>query len=188
MVPRQVPAMHPQRATLLWLNLAGGVAVLGSYAWGALSRPDAMGALWGGVPETLRPLYTVHMLLAAAGYFLFTPYVCWRLSPEDTRIAGRFGYGLFLVLYALLLLPSALWLPLTAQLLAEPSLALWWGIRIDLAAVAAGALGLLLALLRLAPAPPPGRTLAVLGLLPFCVQTALLDALVWPAFFPAPAQ
>jgi hypothetical protein len=33
---------------------------------------------------------------------------------------------------------------------------------------------------------PRGRTLAVIGLLPFCLQTAVLDASVWPAFFPFP--
>ena len=38
---------------------------------------------------------------------------------------------------------------------------------------------------RLEPRPARGRRLAMLaGCAAFCFQTALLDALVWPAFFP----
>lgn len=171
---------------LVWLNALGGTAVLGSYAWGMLARPEAMGALWGGVPETLRPVYTVNMLLAAAGYFLFAPYIAFRLQPDSTRIAGRFGYGFFTACFALVLVPSALWLPLTARLIEAPSVWLWWVIRLDLALVGLGALGLLAALVGLGPEAPRGRRLAVLGLVPFCLQTAVLDGLVWPAYFPAP--
>lgn len=173
-----------QRLSLLLLNALGGAAVLASYAWGALARPESMGALWGGVPEAARGLYTVNMFLAAAGYFLFTPYILLRLDPARTRIAGRFGYRSFALLYALVLLPSALWLPLTVQMLAAPSTALWWAIRVDLGLVGLGSLGLLAALLALGADAPRGRALAVLGLLPFCLQTAVLDGLVWPLFFP----
>jgi hypothetical protein len=175
-----------QRLALLALNVLGGAAVLASYAWGALGRPEAMGALWGGVPEAARGLYTLNMFLAAAGYFLFTPYVLLRLDPARTRVAGRFGYRSFASLYALVLLPSALWLPLTVRMLDSPSLALWWAIRVDLGLVGLGATGLLVALLALGAGAPRGRALAVLGLLPFCLQTAVLDALVWPLFFPLP--
>jgi len=176
--------MHEKTRSLLWLNAIGGAMVLTSYVIGVLSSPTLGGALWGGVPESLRPLYTVNMFLAAGGYFLFTPFILFRLRPEDTRIAGRFGYGLFHVLYALVLIPSALWLPLTAHMLSSPSELAWIAVRLDLALVALGAVGLLASLLALSGEPPRGRALAVLGLLPFCLQTAVLDATVWPAFFP----
>jgi len=172
--------------TLLWVNALGGTAVLASYAWGMLARPEAMGALWGGVPEALRPVYTINMLLAAAGYFLFAPYIAFRLPPGSTRIGGRFGYGLFTLAFALVLVPSALWLPLTARLVDAPDVLLWWAIRLDLALVGVGALGLLAALVSLGPDAPRGRRLAILGLIPFCLQTVVLDGLVWPAYFPAP--
>lgn len=173
-----------QRLWLLVINVLGGVAVLASYAWGALARPEVMGALWGGVPEAARGLYTLNMFAAAAGYFLFTPYILLRLDPSAARIAGRFGYGSFSLLYSLVLLPSALWLPLTAAMVAQPSALLWWTIRLDLALVGLGSLGLAASLLGLGPDAPPGRRLALLGLLPFCLQTAILDAVVWPAFYP----
>jgi hypothetical protein len=178
----RIYARRPGRASLIALNAAGGAAVLGSYAWG-LSQPGLGDALWGGVPESVRPLYTANMLLAAAGYFLFSHFVLFRLAPASTRIAGRFGFGLFHLLYALVLVPSALWLPLTAHALASPGPLAWAAVVFDLLLVAIGSLGLLVALATLRPAPARGRRAALLGLLPFCLQTAVLDALVWPAWF-----
>ncbi len=177
--------MHAKTRSLVWLNVLGGLAVLVSYAYGVAANPLTRGDVWGGVPDGLRPLYTVSMLLAAAGYFPFTWFAVRRLDPERTRIAGRFGYGLLLGLYALILLPSALWMPLTFAMLEAPSAALWWSIRIVLFAVGAGSLGLLAALVAAKPRSAPGaRRLAIAGCVAFCFQTALLDAVVWPAYFP----
>jgi len=173
--------------SLIALNVIGGIAVLTSYALGLFSDSSVGADLWGGVPERLRPVYTVNMFLAAAGYFLFTPYILFKLRPQTTRIAGRFGYGLFHILYALVLFPSAIWLQLTEAMVAQPSAWMWAAVRVDLAFVGIGALGLLVSLLTLDSPVPRGRTLAVIGLLPFCLQTAVLDATVWPAFFPFPS-
>src|SRR5512144_1568173 len=124
--------MNLGRRSLLWLNALGGIAVLGSYVHGLAANPSTSGAVWGDVPEVLRPLYTLNMFLAAAGYFAFSAFV-FRLDPERTRIAGRFGFGAFHVLYALILVPSALWLPLTFEMLEAPSTGLWVAIRTTLA-------------------------------------------------------
>ena len=180
--------MHPQRRRLLWLNGLGGTAVLASYALGLGSDALTGAALWGGVPESVRPLYTANMLLAALGYFLFTAYIVFRLPPDGTRIGSLFGFGLFGWLYALVLVPSALWLPLTAHLLAHPSAAAWWAVRMVLALVALGSSGLLASLAAMPSDAPRGRALASVGLLPFWLQTAVLDALVWPAYFPFPTH
>jgi hypothetical protein len=180
--------LHPQQSRLAWINALGGAAVLASYAWGFTSHAESVGALWGGVPASLRSLYTLNMLLAAVGYFLFTPFLLLRLPPAETRIAGGFGYGAFAPLTALVLIASALWMPLTFALLAGPSAWLWALVRLDLALAGAGSLGLATALLLLrSPVRARGRALALVGLVPFCLQTAVLDALVWPAYFPAAA-
>ena len=175
--------LHPRKLQLIALNVLGGLAVLGSYAHG-FSHPD-VGAFWGGVPEGLRPVYTISMLGAALGYFPMTAYILLRLDPERTRV-GRFGYGIFLVLYALVLIPSALWMPLTFVMIGEPSAVLWLAIRADLALVALGSSGLVASLL---VAQPRERglfwALAVGGAILFFNQTAILDAIVWPAFYPA---
>jgi len=175
--------MHPQQIALILLNVAGGAAVLASYAWG-MAHPDAGARLWGGVPETWKPLYTLSMALAALGYFPFTILIGFRLDPARVRIARQFGFGVFLALYTSVLVPSALWLPLTFAMIASPGAILWLAIRVVLFAVAGGSVGILVALLRLSPRPRGWLfPLALAGCAAFCVQTALLDAFVWPAYW-----
>ena len=110
-----------------------------------------------------------------------------RVRAEVPRaIADRFGYGSFKWIYALILLPSALWMPLTFGMIENPSSGLWLSIRLTLAAVGIGSLMLVAALLQLQPRSPNGAyRLAVVGSIAFTFQTAVLDALVWPAYFPA---
>jgi hypothetical protein len=176
--------MISRRSTMALVNVFGGIAVLGSYAYYLTTYPALAGDFWGGVPDGLRPLYTVNMFLAAAGYFAFTFFLMFRLKPA-THGGGRFGLGTFNALYALILIPSALWMPLTFAMLDAPSDGLWWAIRLTLAAVGMGSLGLLAGLVAVRPSPPSlAHKLAVAGSLAFCLQTAVLDAVVWPAFFP----
>lgn len=177
--------MHSKKRTTLWLNVIGGIAVLGSYAYGLATRVDAGRALWGGVPASLQQFYTPAMLLAAMGYFFFTFFLLFRVDADHARIGGRLGYGWFNVCFALVLFPSALWLPLTFMMVDRPDPLLWATIRLVLALVALGSLGLLASLLTLdPPRPKAAHRLAVIGAVMFCVQTVLLDALVWPTFFP----
>ncbi len=177
--------MHPQQRSLALVNVLGGAAVLGSYLIAFGLSPELRSGLWGGVPEGLRPLYTVCMLLAAAGYFPFTGQLVFATSPTSPLPVADLPYRTLHGLYALVLLPSALWLPLTARLLEAPSDALWLLVRWVLVLVGLGSTGLLVVLV--AMARQRGGLLAwcsVLGVLPFWVQTALLDAVVWPAYFP----
>jgi hypothetical protein len=76
--------MISQRRALALINLFGGIAVLGSYAYYLISYPARAGDFWGGVPDGLRPVYTVNMFLAAAGYFAFTFFLMCRLRPTNT--------------------------------------------------------------------------------------------------------
>ena len=178
--------MRDEQRVLAAINLGGGTAVLASYAWGALAQPAAMGALWGGVPEAARGLYVTNMFVAAFGYFLFTPYILFRLLPGVAELGGRSSVSVLASLYVAVLLPSALWLPLTAWMVESPSALLWWLIRADLALVALGSAGLLGTLWFLGPEKRArGHALAVLGLFAFCLQTVVLDAIVWPLYFPS---
>jgi hypothetical protein len=178
-------SMHPKKRSWIWLIVLCGTLVPVSYVHGLVTHPEARGELWGGVPEALQPLYTVCMLLAASGFFLFTGFILFRVDPKKDPGDGRPGFGIFPLLYALILIPSALWLPLTFAYMEHPSTWLWWVIRTDLFLVGLGALGLFPALL----AFRSGKgglffILALLGLVFFSWQTAVLDALVWPHYFP----
>jgi hypothetical protein len=166
------------------INVVGGAAVLGSYALGFLTHADAGTALWGGVSEALRPLYTVGMLVAALGYFAFTGYLLFGVDAQQARVGQRFGFGIFNLLYAGILVPSALWMPLTFVMIEQPSAWLWWVIRAVLILVGFASLGLLAALLALRPRRTAwAYWLAVTGSIGFCIQTAILDAVVWAAYF-----
>ena len=175
-----------QKRLMWWINLLGGAAILASYIYGLRTHPGSSTGLWGNVPQPILPLYGISMLLAVAGYFAYTYFLLLRLNPSEARVARRFRFGLFNALYALILVPSAMWMPLTLRMLEQPSAGLWLDIRLVLAAVALGSLGLLGALLSLRPREPRwAYWLAVGGSVTFSIQTALLDAVIWTAFFPA---
>ena len=171
--------MPAEKRTMLVLNVVGGIAVLGSYAWGIATHPGNAGVVWGGVPESLKPLYTASMVSAALGYFLFSGFLLFAVDPARLRTTN--------LMYALILGPSALWMPLTFRMLETPAFGLWIAIRVVLALVGFGSVGVLVALMAMGPGTSRwAHRLAILGALAFCIQTALLDAIVWPAYFPYP--
>jgi hypothetical protein len=177
--------VHPQKRTLAWIVSLGGAGVLASYACSLGVGPATRAGLWGGVPSRLIPAYVASMVLATGGFFAFT-FFFWRLGPDGTQIAGQFGFSLFSGLYVVILVPSALWLPLTSAMVEQPSRSLWLGIQLVLALVALGSVALLMALLSLRPRQPAtGYWFAVVGALAFCIQTVVLDLGIWTSLFPA---
>jgi hypothetical protein len=175
--------MHPQKKIMLLINLIGGIAVLGSYAWGLTSHPGSGNELWGRVPQWLRLLSTADMFLAALGYLTFTAFLL-VLDLETTQINLQAGFKAFNVLYSAILVPSALWMPLTYSYLAYPNSLIWLMDRLVLFIVGFASLGMLSALLNIKPRRPAWFFwLAFTGAIFLVIQTALLDALVWTTFF-----
>ncbi|MDH3201109.1 MAG: hypothetical protein OEM15_09470 [Myxococcales bacterium] len=176
--------MHPQKKKWLAINVVGGIAVLGSYTHGLITHPDTREMLWGSMPDPLKGIYGVTMWLAAAGYLVFMYYVFFRVDTEDASVGQRFGFGIVNACCAAIVFASALWMPLTFAYLDQPSTALWVLIRADLFIVGIGAIGLIVSLFNLSPRPTGwAAVILVLALLFFALQTAFLDAFVWPAFF-----
>lgn len=176
--------MHANKYLMITINLLGGIAVLGSYANGFITYPDAADALWGGVPHGIRPSYTASMLLATAGYFAFTYFILFCLNPRDTRIYKRFGFGVFNALYAAILVPSALWMPLTLLAVQYSSPGLVWAVRLVLAVVGIASMALLLAIWNVEPRQPLwAHRVALTGSIFFSFQTVILDAILWTVFF-----
>ena len=167
------------------INLVGGLAVLASYAYWLATHPELRGEVWGGVPNSFRGFYTVSMLSAAVGYFLFGFFVLFRVEAATARVGGWAGFELFNVLYALILIPSALWMPLTFEMVEAPGAGLWYAIRLVLGIVGLASLVMLWAILKVdAPGSRISRGVGALGCMLFSIQTALLDALIWPYYFP----
>lgn len=179
--------MVPAARKLALLQLLGGPAVLASYVWCIAVWPEASSQMWGGVPEAIQPLYTAWMFVAAAGYFAYSYVFILRtdLDAFAVPLLGRErGVGLLGLSYALVLGPSALWMPMTKWMLDDPSALRFWLVRLDLFAVALGSIGLILAAASVRPRPPGRlRALALIGTLAFAVQTVVLDALIWPALW-----
>ncbi len=177
--------MTKDQKILLVINLLGGTAVIGSYVWGLITHPGTGSLLWGSVPAAAIPFYAASMILGAIGFLVFTAYLLFGLDPAKVKISIRAGFGGFRTLYLLILVPSALWMPLTYATLAAPSNLLWFGIRLVLMLVGLGGLGMLSALLSI---QPRSRRLlaAFIGCIFFCIQTVLIDALIWPNFFVLP--
>ena len=176
--------MATQAIILLVINVIGGIAVIGSYAQGVLTHTDSGSALWGGMPQSVRPVYGVSMLLAALGYFAFIYYILFKLEPNETQIAGSAGYWLFYVIFLGILVPSALWMPLTLSAVANPGGNAWIWVRTVLILVGVSSCVLVWALLTInikEPALP--YWLAVAGSAYFAFHTAVLDMLIWPVLF-----
>jgi hypothetical protein len=173
--------MVSQQIILLFLNAIGGAAVIGSYVFGLRQGSNA---LWGGVPEGMRTAYTVSMLLAALSFFLFIFFILFRLHPDKVSIGNWTGFGLFYAIFALILIPSAIWMPLTNAYIAHPSPTTWMLIRLVLILVGLGSIALVWALFRLQPVVPGlSRNLAIIGASYFAFHTAILDAIVWTSLF-----
>ena len=167
------------------VNVVGGIAVLGSYAHGLLTEVALRPKLWGGVPEAWRPVYTVNMFLAAGGYFFFTAHFLMRALPSGALFFNRFGFEWIIFLYAAFLISSALWMPLTFSMMKVPSDGTWFAIRSVLTVTGIASVTLLVSLF--ASNAERGDWLfwaAVAGLTPFIIQTAILDAIIWPRYSP----
>lgn len=160
--------------------LVGGPMVLLSYTLVFVASPDMRVALWGGVPDHLRGLYTYSMFAAAAGFFPFT-YAFLTTHHDDELVADHRSLT---IAYALVLFPSAAWLPLTMMYLSNSTSWLWLLVRTDLFGVAAGALMIVAQAFSLARTRQSISTwLGVVGALLFAWQTVALDALAWPSTF-----
>lgn len=176
--------MPANKKHLIVIILVGGLAVLGSYVYGILSVPDAGDILWGGVSKNIRPFYTVGMLLGALGFFAYTYFIVFCLDPREVQICHRYEYGIFSILYIAILVPSALWLPLSYLAVQTQDSALILAVRFDLILVGIASICLLLTLWFIEPRQPVwAHSLALLGCIFFCIQTVILDAIVWGSYF-----
>ncbi|MBN1367125.1 MAG: hypothetical protein JW967_04295 [Dehalococcoidales bacterium] len=176
--------MATQHIILLIINVIGGVMVIASYIYGLGGQSGGANVLWGGVPASIRPVYFASMIISALGFFAFLYYLFFRITPGDVVIAGRFDFSLFYVIFILMLLPSALWMPLTNLYVANPGTGLWVGVRTVLAVVGLASIALCWAILSIqTKVPGVSYWLAVVGSGYFAFHTAILDAIVWAALF-----
>ena len=69
------------------------------------------------------------MLLSAIGYLAVLYFVLFELVADEVEIGGRFGFALFYPIFVLILIPSALWMPLTKLYADKPRAGMWVAVR-----------------------------------------------------------
>lgn len=172
--------MDQARIITMIVIVLGGILVPASYVHGVVSNPGRASLLWGGVPQRLVPVYVVSMLLSAVGFLLFSYFLLFRAL----QLGIRPDFRVLAVIYAVILMPSAAWMPLTFQMVSSASPTVWLAIRLVLVAVGLGALAMLITLLRLEPRPQDWMYWgSVVGSLIFFLHTMVLDAVIWPRLF-----
>jgi hypothetical protein len=176
--------MGTQQTVLLAINIIGGAVVISSYVFGLRAQAGGADVLWGGFPTGIRPVYGISMIISALGYLAFRYFTLFRLEPAAVVIAGRFHFSLFYAIFLLILIPSALWMPLTNVYVGNASTAVWIAVRAVLLLVGLASIALLWALLALeTQRQGAAYWLAVAGSGYFALHTAVLDAVVWAALF-----
>ena len=174
--------MHIESIILLVIVVVGGAEVLASYVLGLRGSSGGSNALWGGVPARVRPAYVVSMVLSVVGYFAVLYYLFFKLVPGEVVIGGRLGFALFYPILLLILVPSALWMPLTSRYLKDPGTGRWIAVRSVLFIVGLASIALVWALFALEPRQNGAAYwLAVAGSGYFALHTFILDAILWAA-------
>ena len=84
------------------------------------------------------------MLLATVGYFIFTSYVLKKMFTFKSNEFNKIHFAIINILYAGIIIPSVLWMPMTFRVLTHSSDFLWVGIRIILLVVGLSSSGLML--------------------------------------------
>jgi len=172
--------VNDSQKLFLAISIIGGIAVIVSYIWGFKSGIN-LDNFWGGVPENLRGIYTISMLLSAAGFFVFFLYILSNLDGQNSFVPPNFmGDKAFHILFTLILVFSTVWMPLVAVMISSPSTLIWVGIRAGLAIVGLASLGVLILLLSLNPRPTDAFYVsALIGISWFTIHTGILDAIIW---------
>ena len=177
--------MDEQKIWFLVINGLGGFAVIASYAAGLISHPNTEELLWGRITPALKSVYLVSMPLAAVGYLLFLYFILFHLDAKTVQIWGFDGFVVFDIIFMAILVFSAFWMPLTYKLIETHWPGWWFYIRLVLFVVGLASLALLCSLLVINQREPAwSYWLAVAGAAMFFIQTGILDAFIWPAFFP----
>lgn len=166
--------MNSNQKIFLAINIVGGLLVLASYYWG-LKSDKGVDAFWGGVPDSIKSVYAVSMLVSATAFFIFSAYVFKNIGTGSVP---------YLISFGIIQIASALWMPLVDVMVSNPSTILWIVIRIVLTVVGLAAIAIFILLLKMFP-KHSGLFYysSLIGLIIFIIHTGILDAVIWPYFW-----
>ena len=174
--------MNNNQKIFIAINVIGGVLVLASYYWG-IKSDKGINAFWGEIPNSIKSVYTVSMIISAISFFVFSAYIFKNIATGllQSSMGGVLPYLFF---FGVIQIASALWMPLVGIMVSNPSTLLWIGIRVALAVVAIVALAIFFLLLRISPKQSSlFYYTTLISLVIFTIHTGILDAVIWPYFW-----
>ena len=174
-----------KQTLFLWVNIIGGIAVLGGYAYALAINPETRNALWGGIPESWKPLYTFSMFTSAIGYLYATYYLVFKGGLDLQFFWGKYKASLLTILISIFLISSSFWIHSTFSYIDSPTQSQWLTIQIELFITA---IALILFTIGLVSANGVGKILnhklAIIGCLLITFHCLILDAIIWTSKFP----
>jgi hypothetical protein len=177
--------MDIHKIIFLVINILGGLAVIGSYVQGIITHPGMTNELWGKIPSAIKSFNYFIMPMAVVGYLAFAYYIFFHVDSGKLIVANTFGFEIINVIFFIILIPSAFWMPLTFQVIENPTAGPWWAVRTVLFLVGLASLALIITLLNSNVREPAwAYWLAVAGSILFFIQTGINDAFIWAANFP----
>ncbi len=175
--------MNTQQILFLIINFIGGPLVLLSYIIG-LKAGKSADILWGGTPKKIRGVYTISMLISAISFLITSVFIFLIIKDPNILLPYSLSMSIFNILYTILLLCSAIWIPLVNRIVNKPSKFVWLSIRLGLIFVGLSALGILMLLIGITPQPTTLiYWISIAGMGIFFIHTGILDAFLWPYFW-----
>ncbi|MAO75632.1 MAG: hypothetical protein CL699_04930 [Chloroflexi bacterium] len=175
-----------QTNIFVFINIFGGIAVLGSYIVCLMMFPEQREPLWGGVVGTTRNVVVTFMLLAAAGYLTFLYISIFNVSADVFSSKSPLNGNLILILTISFLISSTIWMPASVAFL-ETSNSLFWYLSVASLWIAALSLvGLLISVTTtdFSTTSNIPKILSVGGLAIITFHCLVFDAIMWVSRFP----
>ena len=174
----------------LIINVVGGISVLGGYLVCLYVFPDQREALWGGVQNRWQSVFTVSMLMATAGYLLFSYGILFKSSPEEFSSRLLNNSHVISVLCMAFLISAAIWMPATIAYLKTGN-SIWWTISVTSLWITAISLIIVTFIVIAYPSAIPSsffRGLTISGISYVTFHCLMLDAIIWVSRFDVPLR
>lgn len=169
----------------IWINIIGGLSVLGGYVYALLDHPILRGQIWGGVPENWQPWITMFMFISGFGYCYGMYYLIFNEGLNLKFFGGRYDSSIMRTFLILFLVSASMWIHSTFNYLELPNANSWNMVRIELWCTA---LSILFMTIGLATAKGIKNTgihrISVIGLSAISFHCLFLDAILWTSYFP----
>ncbi len=169
----------------LWINIIGGIAVLGGYLYALLNHPNTGNDLWGGIPQNWRAWIVTSMFIAAFGYIIAMYYFIYRDGLDVKFFWGKTEASVMVIILVLFFVSASMWIHSTFAYLEMPAAGTWNLIQFELRVTA---ISIVLITIGLASASdvinPELHRWSVIGLSFISFHCLILDAILWTIKFP----